>query len=123
MSAGQFELSRYEASYGEEIHPIRIQPETATAAIGGTNNNPPAGAATNPISAVVSAGRRSKGLNPRLVSLRAPATGQPAGYLANGLTVIPALTEAFFNAAVAGAEVTYLGSTYTVVGRSPEIVR
>lgn len=123
MSAGAFEISRYEASYAANIHPIRIQPETAAASIGGVDNDPPAGAANNPISVVTSRGRRSRGLIPRTVTLRAPATSQPAGYLASGLTTIPALTEAFFNAATAGASVTYLGATFTVVGRSPEIVR
>lgn len=123
MSAGAFVISRYEASYAANIHPIRVQPETTAASIGGTDNDPPAGVVNNPISVVVSRGRRSRGLIPRTVTLRAPATGQPAGYLALGLTTIPALTEAFFTAATAGAEVTYLGATFTVVGRSPEIVR
>lgn len=123
MSAGAFVIARYEASYAANIHPIRVQPETLAAAIGGVDNDSPAGVVNNPISVTSSKGRRSRGLVPRTVTLRAPTDTPPDGYLPNGLTTIPALTEAFFTAAVAGAEVTYLGTTYTVVGRAPEIVR
>jgi len=108
MSAGAFTRSRYAASYGSgtEIHPIRVQPETIACTIGGVANTAPTGALTNPISAVVSRGSRAKGLRPRLVALKAPATGQPATYAANGITVIPCLTEAFYNAAVAADDTT-----------------
>lgn len=123
MSAGAFTISRYAASYDTEIHPIRVQPETLAAAIGATTNAAPTGSVTNPISAVVSRGRRARGLIPRTVALRAPATGQPDGYLPNGITVIPALQESFFNAAIAGVNVTYLGSTFTVAFRSPELAK
>ena len=124
MSAGAFELSKYGASYGNgsNIHPIRIQPETKDAVIDGTANSAPAGANTSPISAAVSRGNRALGLNARMVSLRAPESGQPAGYLASGITRIPALTQAFYDKATKGATCTYQDVSYTVVGVSPERV-
>jgi hypothetical protein len=123
MSAGAYTLSRYIATYDiANIHPIRVQPETIAASIGGTSNAPPAGAANTPISARVSGSKRTLGLVARRVRLRAPLASPPAGYLAGGTTTIPALNETFYAAAVKGASVSYLGSTFTVVGRSPESV-
>lgn len=124
MSAGAYTIAKYQASYGAggEIHPIRVQPETIAAAIGSVTNAEPAGAQTNPIQARVSGGRRQIGLQARFVVLRAPSGSEPDGYLPNGLTRIPALTETFYNAATKGVDVTYLGTTYTVVSRGRERV-
>lgn len=127
MSAGSFVLSRYQASYATtQIHPIRVQPETVSAATTDTTpvpNSAPTGAVNNPISAVVSRSRRSRGLLPRVIRLRL-TTGTPAGgYIAGSVTVIPALTETFYNACPVGKTVTYLGATWTVVGRSAEIAK
>lgn len=122
MSAGAFEISRYQASYngGTEIHPIKIQPETLLAEINGVANDAPTGALTNPISASVSKGKREYGLCARFVTLRAPATGQPTGYEPRGLTKIPALTTAFFDEANRGVTCTYLGASFTVVSSTQE---
>jgi len=123
MSAGAFVRSRYQASYtGTPIHPIRVQPESIAASIGGVVNNPPAAAAANPISARVSGGKRTLGLTARKVIIAAPTASPPTGYLPGGKTVIPALTEAFYNAAIKGATCTYLGASFTVVARSVEYV-
>ena len=124
MSAGAFTNSRYQASYGDglAIHPIRVQPETVAASVGGVTNAPPAGAINNPIQCRSTGGRRSFGLVARFVTLRAPATNQPDDYLPLGFTRIPCLTEAFFNACTKDATVTYLGASYTVSGRSGERV-
>jgi len=129
MSAGVFTKTKYAASYGggTEIHPIRVQPETITCTVNSVANSAPAGAVTNPISALVTRGRRAKGLIVRTVTLRAPATGQPTGYKPLGLTTIPCLTEAFFNACAAATDATtvsYLGVTgFTVSYVSDERVR
>jgi hypothetical protein len=122
MSAGNFLRSRYAASYGAgtAIHPIRVQPETLAASIGGTTNDPPEGAISNPISASVSRGKREKGLKPRTISIQFPATGQPTGYKASGTTVIVGLTIEFWNLAIPGAVINYLGVACTVIGRSAE---
>lgn len=116
MSAGAFDKSKYAATYGggTNIHPIRCQPETASCVVGGVTNTPPSGAVNNPISAVVSRGRRAKGLIARTVTLEAPATGQPTGYKAGGFTTIPCLTEAFYTAcenATDSTTVSYNGVT------------
>lgn len=129
MSAGAFVRTKYAAAYGggTNIHPIRVQQETIDCDIGGTDNAPPAGAINNPISAIVSRGRRAKGLIVRTVTLETPTTSPPTGYKPGGLTTIPCLTEAFFNAADAATDetvVTYNGNAnYKVAYVSQELVR
>lgn len=123
MSAGGFARTRYAADYAAQIHPIRIQPETAAATIGGTANAAPTDDITNPISAVVSAGKRDLGLCPRKVNIQFPLTGQPTGYNPGGTIGIVALQKAWWDLAVPGSTVTYLGVACEVVGRSPEQVR
>lgn len=116
MSSGAFSKSKYAASYGDgtNIHPIRVQPETITCSVNSVANTAPTGAVTSPISALVSRGRRARGLIVRTVTLRADATTPPTGYKPGGLTTIPCLTTAFFNACAAATDTTtvsYLGST------------
>lgn len=129
MSAGEFSKTKYAASYGDgtAIHPIRVQPETVTCTVGGVANTAPAGAVNNPISALVSRGRRSKGLIVRTVTLVAPATSPPTGYKPGGLTTIPCLTETFYEACAVATDATtvsYNGSTtYKVSYVSDEKVR
>lgn len=129
MSAGAFTRTKYQASYGDgtAVHPIRVQDTTLTCSVGGVDNDPPAGAISNPISAVVSRGRRSKGLVVRTVTLEAPTTSPPTGYKPGGLTTIPCLTQAFFDACEAADDsttVSYNGSTtYKVAYVSAESVK
>jgi len=68
MSAGAFTRTRYRADSGD-THPIRVQPETLTAAFGATANSAPTDAIDNPISAKVSNGNRAFGLKPRSVTI------------------------------------------------------
>jgi len=116
MSAGAFVKTRYAASYGAgtAIHPIRVQPETIDLVVATQDNDPPSGAITNPISAVVSRGKRARGLRPRLIALRTPSTSPPTGYLPGGIIIVPALNDAIYAAAEAAdndTEVSYLGLT------------
>lgn len=120
MSAGAFEITGYETDSGA-IHPIRIQPETEQATIGGVANAAPAEDPTGLGSASVSRGRRSNGINARLVRLSFTGT-PPTGYLVNGTVTIPALQPEFYDAAVRGATGTYLGVAVRVSGRSPETI-
>ena len=126
MSAGSFLRTRYQASYDtSEIHPIRIQPETAAMAEEGapTNtNDAPSGSVTNPISAVVSNSRRSLGLTPRKFNLQLTGTA-PTGYVVGSTVAVPILTEAFYNSIAVNDEVTYLSTTWQVVSKTPEQVR
>lgn len=125
MSAGAFEISRYQAGYGAgtAIHPIRVQPETLAAEIDGVANDAPTAAANSPISAHISKSKNEYGLRPRFVTLRAPATSPPAGYQPRGITRIPALTPAFYNVATRGKDCSYLGVTFTVVSQTVEDVK
>lgn len=121
MSAGGFDRGRYTADNGD-IHPIRIQPETAALTLGGTANAIPSGATTSGISAKVSGGRRQLGLTARTVTLT--WTGAvPDGYEPDGLIRVPILQPALYTAIARGTTGTYLGSAVEVVGKSPESVR
>jgi hypothetical protein len=125
MSAGAFVRARYEASYAAGvIHPIRVQPETlaavTTTATPVTNTGVVA-AATSPISALGSLSNRKKGLKPRMVSLQVAGT-PPTGYAAGSRTELIALRIAFYNDCNIGATISFLGTTWIVIGKSPERV-
>lgn len=128
MSSGQFVRVRYAADYGAgtAIHPIRVQEETEELVINSVTNDPPTAASTNPISASVSSGKRRNGLIPRTVTLRAPLTGQPTGYVPGGLITLPLLNKDIAQEAQVAdndTSVSYLGiSAWTVAGYSPERV-
>ena len=125
MSAGVFSFTFYQASYAALVHPIRVQPETLTASVGSPAilNAPPAGPATNRISARATGGRRRAGLIARRVTLVNTAATPPVGYKPNGVTTIPCLTPAFFAACTNNATVTYLGSTWRVASTTAEIAK
>lgn len=124
MSAGAFTNSKYAASYGagDNIHPIRVQPETIEATGNAEDNDPPAGDINNPISVLSSKSRRSPGIHPRYVRLK--VTGAPpAGYSETSVVRLICLNQAFYEAIAAkGTEVQYLGSAWQVIGFSPEFV-
>lgn len=120
MSSGDFLTSKYETNAGA-IHPIRVQPETLAAVIAGVANAAPTSAITSGISARTSNGNRQFGLKPRMVVLEFVGS-VPAGYSGDNVS-IPALTPAFFNAAVKGATGTYLGSAVRVASNGPERIR
>lgn len=121
--AGRFTLEFYETNDGD-IMPIRVQPETLLATIGAVSNDAVAGPATGNFGSVsVGQGRRTNGVNARLVRLRFDTGAAPADYLDGGTVTIPALQSNFYSEAAVGATATYLGSACTVVGRSPETVK
>ena len=128
MSSGNFARSRYQASYSSsQIHPIKVQPETLearspdTTGDPGLDNTAPTGEVTNPISALSSLSRRSRGLRPRYITGRWTGT-VPAGYSATGTVRIVALTEAFYDDCIPGQSMTYLGQNLEIVSREPERV-
>lgn len=126
MSAGSFVFTKYESSYSTDflIHPIKVQPETIAADIGGEINDPPVDVVNNPIVASVSGSRRSNGLIARRIRIKLNADQTPpTGYSAQSVTSIPVLTTRAFATATKGATVIYLGVNWTIVGRvgeSPE---
>lgn len=118
MSAGQFVISSYGASYDlAQIHPIRIQPETLAA-----QPTAPADPPTSPISARVSGSKRTLGLIARKVVLRDDLADPPEGYQPSGRLTIPILSDADFANITKGQTLTYLGVDMVVVGKIPEYV-
>lgn len=121
MSAGAFLRTFYELDNGD-IAAIRVQPETVAMTIGGVQNAAATGPATVPSSAVVSKGRRSRGINARLVRIVFPTTA-PAGYLVNSPIALPWLDPGTFASLTPNATVAYLGASGILVGRTAESVR
>lgn len=125
MSAGPFQTVGYLADYGAgtAIHPITVQPETLllTVTIGGTattNSAESIDDVTNPISASISRGRRSRGLLSRLIRVKFTDT-PPEGYRLGSAITLPVLNKDLM-AAPKGATGTYLGADIAVVGVSRE---
>lgn len=124
MSAGRFTRSRYSASYASAVHPIRVQPETL--ALASTDITPITNSATtspisNPISALVTLGKRARGLRPRSISIQLLASATPpTGYVAGSVARVPILQENLYDALNVGEDVTYLGVEWQVIGKSPE---
>lgn len=118
MSSGSFLVSKYQCTKVDgAIVNIRVQPETLTLTLDGTENDPPPGAieAGYP-SAQVSKGARSLGINARMAYV--VFTGSPpAGYKAGSAIGLPILTTALW--AKVGKGVT---GTYNV-GGTPQPVR
>lgn len=127
MSAGKFIKSTYEADNGV-THPIRIQPESVAASLGGSPNTIPAkgtGLNNSKISAKVSKGKRERGLGPRMVTISFPDTeaGVPDGYKPGTVLAIPVLKKDTWDALSEGDAVTYLGKSGTIASTIPESVR
>lgn len=123
MSAGAFSRSFYENDEGTLVFPIRVQPETLEATISGTQNQPAAEVATAGLPTVnVSAGVRENGVIPRKVTVTLAATATaPDGYKGEPLQIV-ALSKAWFDLAIKGAAVTYLGTTWVVLSTRREEV-
>lgn len=122
MSAGAFEISKYERDNGD-IHPVQVQPETLQATVGGTANSAPAGAIDNDISAKVGKGKREIGLGTRTVSFTWNSGGAPTGYLEGGSITIPILQQSVWAGVNRGDAVSYLTGSGTVTGKTAESVR
>ena len=127
MSAGTFTSSRYQTNAGS-IVPISIQPETLTLTIEGVANVAPTTALTPDFpSAKVSGGRRSIGINARLVRFVITGATTPPGYKVNGILTLPILLPTVFSPLRSGNVGTYtLNATdypIRVVGRTAEAIR
>lgn len=120
MSAGTFAIGRYQGDATTYVQAVRIQPETISAAVGTVTNASATAAPTVPGFLRISAGRKTKQLRPRKVTATLAGTA-PAGYKAGTTCRIIALTPAFFAACTIGATLTYLGTTWTISGRSAEL--
>lgn len=124
MSSGAFVTKSYAASYAANTnHPIRVQPETLTLNIGGNPNGDAVGAINNPISAVVSRGKRQLGLKPRMVTFKFTEGNAPEGYEDAGLISLPYLQTTGFGAITKGTAGQYLGAPIEVVSKSQEVAQ
>lgn len=123
MSAGAFLNSFYSSNKTGLTHPIRVQAETLALSVGGVANAAAAGPAGSPISAQVSQGKRSLGLNARTVTIKFP-TAAPAGYKVDSPITLPWLGGATdFDTFARGDEASYLGASGEVVGTSAETAK
>lgn len=122
MSAGAFQYSTYETDDGDDIHPIKIQPETLALSMNSATNAAPTGDKTSAISANATGSLRQNGLNARRVRIRFGNT-PPTGYKPNSIITLPVLRKSTFDTMIEqgrGTEGTYLGAAVTLVGWSGE---
>lgn len=123
MSEGAFIQSFYESNKTGLVHPIRIQPSTLALSVGGVANAAPSGPAGNPISAQVSQGKRSKGLNARTVTIKFPTT-PPTDYKVGSPITLPWLNGTTdFDTFANGDAVSYLGATGVLIYTSAETAK
>lgn len=122
MSAGEFtnEIYQLDSSNGGFFMSCRVQPETLAATDGTNANDSAAGPVDAPGRAKSVKGKREFGVGMRAVTLELTGTA-PANY-SGGNVRIPVLTPATFSAWTVGTSITYLATTWDVVGRSPESV-
>lgn len=122
MSAGAFTRSFYTTNAGNVV-PIRVQPETLQATIGGVGNLSAGGPATAGFpSATVSGSRRGIGIHPRTVTLT--ITGAPpTGYKLAQSYTIPVVNQAAWDAAITGTVASYLGAAAEVLSANPERIK
>lgn len=121
MSAGGFDLTKYEADDGK-IFPIRVQPETVAATLGGEANDPPAGAVGSGLpSAIARGGKRVIGVKARRVTVRFATP--PTGYKAGQLLQIPVLQKDTYLGLALNDAVSYLSATGVIVGKTAETIK
>lgn len=125
MSAGATILSVYDSDGGNSFN-IRVQPETLTLTLATVANAAGTGTpAAGLPSAKVSGGRRSIGVNARLIRVRFTGT-LPPGYKMDGIIALPVLQQSVFNGYAKGQTGTYTLNTtnYDViaVGKTPETI-
>jgi hypothetical protein len=126
MSAGNFELGRYESD-GGNVYACRVQPESK----GLTLNSVANAYTTEAVEAglgtlALRKGRRGFGVIPRTVTVKmteAP-TGAVADYAGIGsLLTVPVFTRDAWDSYGLAQTGQYLGTAVEYVGKQPEIVR
>lgn len=120
MSAGGFNLSKYELDDGSTIVPIRVQPETLAFTNGTNANGAPTGAVTLNVTAYARKSKRQYGIGARTVSISWNA-GAPDGYKDDNV-IVPILSKAVFDGYSIGDVVTYLGTAATIVSKTAEVL-
>lgn len=120
MSTGNFIYANYASALTGEVHPIRIQPETATLVINGQTNTIPAGPVTSQLQAQVT-GRRGIGLFAAKVGVRVTASGT-SDFAVGSVHYLPWLDASTLFSVISPKfqEGTYQGAAVRVIGYSPE---
>lgn len=126
MSAGVFIDAAYESNDGR-FYPMKIQPETITLTLNSIVNASATGPADPTLpSAVVSKGRRSRGVNCRLVRIRTPALGGDANYVPRGIIALPVFLPSVFSqygrTQVGTYEINGVDIPVQFVGKTPEAI-
>lgn len=122
MSTGSFEDSIYQSNKPDNnLHPIRVQPETLTLTLGGQANAAPGGPTTSELRAFSSSRKRKGAVNARKVGIEITASG-PQGYLVGSQIYVPWLDPATFYDVTLEDNVTgtYNGASVKVIGSSEE---
>lgn len=126
MSAGTFEIGKYEDNNGN-VYEVRVQPESKGLTLDSVANAYPAGdAAPDLPTLAISQSRRGFGVKVRTVTveLTANGTGAVADYLGEGSRLtVPVFDPATHAAYGKGQVGTYLGIACKYVGKNPEIIR
>jgi len=122
MSAGKFESGRYQLNNGQ-IAAVRVQPETKTLVIDGTDNSYPQGATTLPGQYALNlGGKRRRPFSARSVTLQWVAAA-PAGYDPTSTVRVAIFLQAVYDDIVRNSSTgTYLGLAVRAVGLSPETI-
>lgn len=122
MSTGSFVDSIYQSNRPtDNLHPIRVQPETLTLTLGGQANTAPAGPTDSELRAFSASRKRKGAVNARKVGIEVTAAG-PNDYLVGSQLYVPWLDPDTFYDIILGDNVTgtYNGATVKVIGSSEE---
>lgn len=126
MSAGVFELGKYEDNTGK-VYEVRVQPETKGLTLGAVDNEYPSAALTAGLPTLaISQSRRGFGVKVRTVTveLTADGTGAVADLQGTGTRhVIPVFDPLVWEGYDKGQTGTYLGVACKYVGKNPELIR
>jgi hypothetical protein len=127
MSAGDFEVGKYETNGGSYVYECRVQPETKELTLNTAANAYPAADATSglPTLEISKRGRRGFGITPRTVTveLTADGTGETAEYATGNRYEIPVFSESVWNGYDKGQTGTYLGIACAFRAKSPEVIK
>jgi hypothetical protein len=124
MSAGKFEIGKYEQATGGNVWPCRAQLETKALTLGGVANEYPSAGATVGLPRVrLRKGKREFGLSIRTVTVKltADGTGATEEYLEGTLHTVPVFKKSVHDGYVDGAVGTYLGIDCVQVSKFPQV--
>lgn len=123
MSAGKFEIAKYEQATGGNIWPCRAQPETKGLTLNSVTNDYPTASVTAGLPRLrLRKGKRQFGISVRTVTVRltADGTGSVADYKQDTIHVVPVFKQSVHDGISIGQTGTYLGIACVVVGKFPQ---